>query len=147
MFFRSEWFHIEWPFKCVHWCDRPLQGQTSPRWCSCIWWPSRTPRHCRGTLYWSTCLWDVPVSRNTAGRVGKGGGGLPFLLYIQTSQLESLVMCFLLTTSITWALHCESSCMPCRAKSNSFLYSVSVFWASWRPDPVTTYISTQTNVT
>lgn len=73
MFFRSEWFHMEWPFKCVHWCDRPLRGQTSPRWCSCIWWPSRTPRHCRGTLYWSTCLWDVPVSRNTAGRVGKGG--------------------------------------------------------------------------
>lgn len=41
---------------------------------------------------------------------------------------------------MTWALHWESSCMPCRAKSNSFLYSASVFWASWRPDPVTTYM-------
>lgn len=47
-----------------------------------------------------------------------------------------------LTTSMTLALHWESSCMPCRAKSNSFLYSVSVFWDSWRPDPVTTYMDT-----
>lgn len=43
------------------------------------------------------------------------------------------------TTSMTWALHCDSSCRPCSARSNSFRYSASVFWASWRPEPVTTW--------
>lgn len=68
------------------------------------------------------------------------------LNYISTEMINSMYfllynLCFL-TTSMTWALHWESSCMPCRAKSNSFLYSASVFWASWRPDPVTTYMDT-----
>lgn len=44
-----------------------------------------------------------------------------------------------LTTSMTCALHWESSCRPCRAKSNNFLYSESVFWDSCRPEPVTTW--------
>lgn len=42
------------------------------------------------------------------------------------------------TTSMTWALHWERSCRPWRERSNSFRYSASVFWASCRPDPVTT---------
>lgn len=50
------------------------------------------------------------------------------------------------TTSMTCALHWERSCKPWRERSKSFRYSASVFWASCRPEPVTTYnVFKQTN--
>lgn len=43
-----------------------------------------------------------------------------------------------LTTSMTWALHLDSSCSPRKARSKSSLYSSSDFWLS-SPEPVTTW--------